>query len=98
MSVDMLPWPVTLFFMVWTLGCALILKRSIRISRDVDSWLTNDKRGKNMVEQEGYDRAYRLVKNIGVPLGIVVPLFFLVAGVAMWVVMADASSTAHMSP
>ena len=89
MSFEMLPWPITLFFMFWTLGCVLLMKRSLRIASDIDGWLKNDKKGKNLVAQEGYEKAYNMVKKVGVPLGVLVPLMFLMAGIGTYFLMID---------
>ncbi|WP_221798187.1 hypothetical protein [Oceanobacter mangrovi] len=89
MNLDAMPWPITLFFMIWTLACVLMLKRGIRISQDIDGFLKNHKKGQNLVEQQGYDKARKLVKNIGVPFGILFPLLFLLAGISMYFTMVD---------
>jgi len=55
----------------------------------LDSFLRTSKKGQRWIEQIGYDKSLKMMKIVGIPIGIIVPMFFIGAGIAMYIFMSN---------
>lgn len=88
-----MPLPMTLFLVVFIGLAVLFLLRTIFIATRIDSYLKETKKGQKWVEHYGYEQSLKMMKTVAIPIGIIAPLFFVGAGIAMYSFIAKAIAT-----
>ncbi len=86
-----MPLPMNLFFTVFIGFASVMLLRTLWIassSERIDSYLRETKKGKKWVDHYGYDKSLKMMKTVAIPTGIIAPLFFIGAGIAMYQFMS----------
>jgi len=82
-----MPLPMNLFFTVFIGFASVMLLRTLWIassSERIDSYLKETNKGKKWVDHYGYDKSLKMMKTVAIPIGIIAPLFFIGAGIAMY--------------
>lgn len=82
-----MPLPINLFFTVLIGFSSIILLRTIWIassSERIESYLKETRKGKKWVDNYGYEKSFKMMKTVAIPLGIIAPIFFIGAGIAMY--------------
>lgn len=62
----------------------------------IDSYLKEIKKGQKWVENYGYEKSLKMMKTVAIPIGIIAPLFFIGAGIAMYSFIAKAIATGQI--
>ena len=82
-----MPLAMNLFFIVFIGFSSVMLLRTLWLassSERMDSYLKKTKKGKKWVDHYGYERSLKMMKTVAIPIGIIAPLFFIGAGIAMY--------------
>jgi len=81
--------PVNIFFTLFIGFAFIMLLRTIWIATRLDSYLRTSKKGQRSIEEFGYDKSLKLMKTVAIPIGIIAPVFFIAAGIAMYKFIAN---------
>ena len=82
-----MPLPINIFFLVFIGFASALLLRTLWIassSERIDSYLKETKKGKKWIDHYGYEKSLKMMKTVAIPIGIIAPLFFIGAGIAMY--------------